>query len=205
MTPRLALFLSLAGCALFGAILFAEIRAPSPDAAAAVALPPSRATAAAPRPSAAPQLDKLVATTLARPLFSATRRPPAAEDKNSGDDDLGNMRLTGIVVAPDHRFAIFAVTGAKPLAVSEGSDVSGWRVDGITQREVSLSGPGGVKTLQPKPDSALVRSSARPPTGPPAPTAANRRVRPPRPPHRRIRPEIARLPGRPPRAMRPRR
>jgi hypothetical protein len=51
----------------------------------------------------------------------------------------------------EHHLAIFAVNGAaKPLRLTEGEDVSGWRIESITPHEVSLSGPGGTKTLQPK-------------------------------------------------------
>jgi hypothetical protein len=66
------------------------------------------------------------------------------------------MRLTGIVTEPDH-VAIFAMNGAKPLRVSEGEAASGWRIESIAPQEVSLSGPGGTKTLEPKPDPNLVQ------------------------------------------------
>ncbi len=45
------------------------------------------------------------------------------------------------------------------MVVTEGETVSGWRVDSITPREVSLSGPGGTKTLQPKIDPNLTPSA----------------------------------------------
>jgi hypothetical protein len=59
------------------------------------------------------------------------------------------------------------------MTVKEGDTVSGWRVDSITPLEVSLSGPGGTKTLQPKIDPNLV-----PPPSPPRPSMA---AAPPRP------------------------
>jgi len=51
--------------------------------------------------------------------------------------------------------------------VTEGEAVSGWRVESITPHEVSLSGPGGTKTLEPKLDANLVQQP------PPQPPAAN--------------------------------
>jgi general secretion pathway protein N len=80
--------------------------------------------------------------------------------------------------------AIFAVNGEKPLRVAEGDAVSGWRIESITPREVSLSGPGGTKTMQPKMDPNLVPPPGQPPTaGPggrlPIPPAAAGGVRPP--------------------------
>jgi len=104
------------------------------------------------------RLDELLAMALARPLFSSTRRPPqSAPSDNVTSADLADMRLTGIVTEPEHHVAIFAVNGAKPLRVTEGEAVSGWRIESITPREVSLSGPGGTKTLEPKLDPNLVQ------------------------------------------------
>lgn len=164
MINRLLLYLALGGCALFAAILLAEIAAPAPRDEVVSAVP-GRATATRPtvRQQAPPQLDKLVATTLTRPLFSATRRPaPTGKDEDAPDDTLANMRLTGIVTEPGKRLAIFDVSGTKPLAVKEGEELSGWRIEAITPSGVSLTGPGGTKTLQPKPSLKLTRSPARP-------------------------------------------
>ena len=99
------------------------------------------------------------------------------------------MRLTGIVTEPEHHVAIFAVNGAKPLRLTEGEAVSGWRIESITPREVSLSGPGGTKTLEPKLDPNLVQQP------PPQPPAANPAARlPAQPP---VANPAARLPAQP--------
>ena len=175
MTDRLVLFLLLAGCLSFGAILYAEVEADdAADAAIARVASPPEAAAAAHRQQS-PKLEELIATALARPLFSSTRRPPQSAAAGAPDGDLADKRLTGIVIAPGERIAIFAVTGDKPLKVSEGGDVNGWRIDSITLREVSLTGPGGTKVLQPKLDPNLA-----PPAGQPA--LANTAGRPPFPP-----------------------
>jgi general secretion pathway protein N len=185
MIDRLVLLLLVGGCLLFGVILIIEL---APAGAQDPVVAPT-AQSDAPNPTTRPQNprpEELVATVLARPLFSSTRRPP--QDAPSGaaaDSDLNDARLTGIVTTPRHRLAIFAVTGDKPLRVAEGDAVSGWRIESITPREVSLSGPSGTKTLQPKLDTNLAPPPGQPPVGQPGgrvptpPTAG--RPRPPMP------------------------
>jgi hypothetical protein len=171
MMGRFAAPMLLGGCALFGGILLLEINAddrssiaPAASVEASDPLPALHPLAIAP---AAPP----IAAILARPLFSPNRRPPQSAVGNSADDaGLGDSRLAGIVIEPGHRFAIFAPEGAKPLTVTEGETVSGWRVDSISPREVSLSGPDGTKTLQPKFDPNLAPPSE--PAPPPMPATA---------------------------------
>ena len=186
MTDRLATYLLIAGCLIFGAVLLLELK---PTAATDTAAPnetskrPDGASTAPRAPGT--RLDELLAVALARPLFSSSRRPPqAAVPDSTTNSDLADMRLTGIVTEPDHHVAIFAVNGAKPLRVTEGEAVSGWRVESITPHEVSLSGPGGTKTLEPKLDPNLVQ--------PPAPT-------PPANPAARVAPQPAPVANVPPR------
>jgi hypothetical protein len=172
MNERAVLALLLVGCAVFGLTIFAELGkfAAAPEDPTGIEQPLRRpAPTAAIAASRAPQLAQLVATTLARPLFSPTRRPPQQQD-GSGNTGIADMRLTGIVTEPGERLAIFAVTGAKPLVVQEGEEVSGWRIEGIAPDAVSLSGPGGTTTLRPKPDASLVRTTPPVPAVP-APAA----------------------------------
>jgi hypothetical protein len=139
-----------------------------------------------------PAIKQLVATTLARPLFSATRRPPESEQGAHPDTPLNDLRLTGILVTPDQQVAIFAKAGEKPLVRSEGEMISDWHIDNIAAQSVSLSGPTGTTTLEPRPDPNLVRaqpSAAKPAMPPPVPAAANQPSVPPpnapvRPVHR---------------------
>jgi len=173
MIDRLVVYLLFAGCLMFGTIVLIELESGDTDDAAiiAVAAPPDVAPAL--RRQQGPRPDELLAITLARPLFSSTRRPPQSAANEAGtDSELADTRLTGILTEPGHRIAIFAVNGAKPLTVTEGETVSGWRIETITPREVSLSGPGGAKTLQPKVDPNLT-----PPVGPSP--AASTNARPP--------------------------
>ena len=121
-----------------------------------------------------PGAEDLIATALASPLFSPTRRAPeTAAASDAADPGLTNVRLTGIVVEPDRRIAIFALAGGKPLALTEGEALQDWRVDSISPERVSVVGSSGTRILEPKPDTNLVRPSlpapkaAQPPSGTP--------------------------------------
>ena len=175
MIDRLVIYL-LAGCLIFGTVVLLELKPSATDTAAPNEIPRRTETPSAVRRQPSTRLEELLAMALARPLFSSTRRPPqSAANDSDASSDLADIRLTGIVTEPYHRVAIFAVKGAKPLRLTEGEAVSGWQVESITPREVSLSGPGGTKTLEPKLDPNLVQ--------PAAPTvAANPAARLPTPP-----------------------
>jgi len=86
---------------------------------------------------------------------AAPEIPSSADDANS---PLRDVRLTGVVIGPDLRVAIFAVTGANPLVLSEGETLKGWRLDSISPEKALLSGPAGTIKLEPRPDANLVRS-----------------------------------------------
>ena len=159
MIDRVAV-LFLAGGALFGAVLLGELDSGDPGGQpVATPAPAPEQTRPAQRVQS-PRVDDLVATTLSRPLFSATRRPTerAAPDRPA-DPELTNVRLTGIVIERDRHTAIFAVQGAKPLVRSEGETVNDWHLDAIAPREVTVTGPAGTTTLEPKADPNLVRTA----------------------------------------------
>jgi hypothetical protein len=181
MINRLVLLPLIAGCLVFGGIVFMEL-APAGDPATTEVAKRLDAAPAIQRQQN-PKLDQLLAAILARPLFSSTRRPPEVAPAAAAGSDLADARLTGIVTEPGHRIAIFAVNGAKPLKLAVGEAVSGWRIESILPGEVSLSGPAGTKTtLQPKFDPSLVPPPRQPPPGntggrfpiPAAPTAGTR-------------------------------
>ena len=177
MIDRLVIYLLLAGCVIFGATVLLEFKSTATDTAAPSGVTRRVDTPSAVRRQPSTRLDDLLAQALARPLFSSTRRPPqAAANDSVTSSDLADTRLTGIVTEPGHHVAIFAVNGAKPLRLTEGEAVSGWRIESITPREVSLSGPGGTKTLEPKLDPSLAQ-----PTPGPTP-AVNPAARLPAPP-----------------------
>ena len=180
MIDRLVLLILGAGCLLFGAIVFVELApAGEEDVVISEAAPRSDVASPVNRPPQMQRPEELVTVALARPLFSSTRRPP--QDAPSGaatDNDLADVRLTGIITTPARHLAIFARNGEKPLRVAEGEAVSGWRVENITPREVSVSGPSGTKTLQPKVDPNLAAPAPPAPAGrvptPPAAAGAPR-------------------------------
>src|SRR5882724_9794992 len=71
-----------------------------------------------------------LSTIVARPLFSPSRRPLEKEAPVS--EDFNGKRLSGIIIAPEQRIAIFAVDGGKPLALGEGETVGAWQIETIT-------------------------------------------------------------------------
>jgi hypothetical protein len=162
MISRAALILA-AGCVALGALVAAEItHSDIGDRAAGISPPRTAETAAAAQEHpVAPE--RLLAVSLSRPLFDPRRRPPqAGKDAGAAEAQLAGARLTGILTAPDNRLAIFAVTGGKPVALSEGQSVDGWRIETITPHDISLVGPGGLKTLTPKRDPKLAGTSTAP-------------------------------------------
>jgi hypothetical protein len=177
MIDRVAV-LFLAGSALLGAVLLGELNAEDPGVQTAATPAPAPAPAYPALRLQSPRMDELTATTLSRPLFSATRRPSErAGPDRPADPELANVRLTGIVIERDRHTAIFAVQGAKPLVRSEGETVNDWHLDSIAPREVTVTGPAGTTTLEPKADPTLVRPA---PAAQPAPAASA--VRPGVPP-----------------------
>jgi hypothetical protein len=128
------------------------------DVAAAPAPPPAAATPATPPPAgddAEDALGELVQTVLARPLFSPGRRPAppmaaAASDAPAaaaGQEDL--PRLSGVIVAPGGRRAIFAPAEGHPLVVPEGASIGRFVVHSIAPGQVTLSDTERQHVLRP--------------------------------------------------------
>lgn len=201
------LVLSLAGSTLFGALLLLEWDSGQPSTESPVVIASPRPAETTPRRIQNPQVDELVATTLSRPLFSSTRRPRDRAIASQAGDPEFQLRLSGIVIEPDRRIAIFAKTGAKPLVRSEGETLDEWRLDSITPREVTLTGPTGSTTLEPKTDPNITRPAPpqlqpQPQPQPPAQAQAGRpAVNLPRPPVVAGRPGVPAPVAIPPRAV----
>jgi len=113
-----------------------------------------------------------------QPHGGMQRSPEATSSVH--DDDLRppEVRLSGIVIEPDRRIAMFAVNGAKSVVLSEGEPLKDWRVESISPQGVLLNGPAGTMTLKPKPDANLVRPAAVV-TSQPQPEAPSRFLHPP--------------------------
>lgn len=134
---RLPAFI-LVGCVVCAGLIPIEFGSvsshrPLPEAR----LPPAEAE------PAAPEIRKLAEET-----------PSSAND---ADSPLRDVRLTGVVIGPDLRMAIFAVTGTNSRVLSEGETLKGWRLESISPKAVMLSGPAGNIVLKPQPDANLVR------------------------------------------------
>jgi hypothetical protein len=140
--------LILVGCVVCAGLILIEFgsigsRSPSPGAG----LPSTEIE------PAAPEIRKL-ADPLSRPT---QRRPETASSANDADSLLREVRLSGVVIGPDLRIAIFAVTGANSRVLSVGGALKGWRLESISPEGVVLGGPPGNIVLKPQPDAKLVR------------------------------------------------
>jgi hypothetical protein len=187
----------------------------APDSATAVAIAP--AVVAAPPPGRAVNIAKpgeWAAISLARPLFSLTRQPDAEKAKDVGtspDQPTNDLpRLSGIQLVGTSKHAIFQPTGdVPPLVVAEGETLkdSTWKVETIGLTSVTLSGPGGQTTVEPKFDENAVAPTPQLP--PPRPRPPQRGVVPPAPPGLRPNPGTNTvlpqppIPGQPATSLRP--
>jgi hypothetical protein len=134
--------LCLAGCVVCAGLILSN-DSPSFEAR----LPPAKTE------PAAPEIRKL-----ADPLFSPIQpHPEVPSSAGDAKSPLRDVRLTGVVIGPDLRIAIFAVSGTNSLVLSEGETLKDWRLDRISPGKVLLSGPAGIIKLEPKLDANLVR------------------------------------------------
>ncbi len=139
--------LSVIACGL-AVILAWEVGAFAP-AAGPIASPRRAAAVAAPEAVVPDHTNEWVASILARPLFSPDRRPPADGSVVAGAELASLPRLSGVLVGPFGRSAIFAPDGGKPLIVVEGGRVAAWTVQAIRANAVEVVGPDGKRMLQP--------------------------------------------------------
>jgi hypothetical protein len=168
-TPRLFILIAVALVALIAIELFM----PSGNDTDAVPMPAAQTPA-----NGAPAADTqnpadFAATILARPLFRADRHPYETNDQDISTAPVDLPRLAGILMSSDLKRAIFAPDGSdKPIVVSEGENVGGWRVQEIAADSVTMVGPDGTRRLRPK--FAANASPATPPdaAAPPQPLPA---------------------------------
>ncbi len=155
MSGRL-LGLLFVACAALTALIFVELWFDDPGLDAGPKPAPAIDKLVEPVPSL-PRRENLTTSILAAPLFSPDRRPAGKAQTTASAPDLTDLRLAGIVIRPGLSLAIFAVAGAKSVVRLEGEALQGWRIDNISPTEISLTGPGGTRNLEPKPDRNLVR------------------------------------------------
>lgn len=126
--------------------------------------PPARPAASGP----SDDLDAQVASVLERPLFSRTRRPTIAVDGRVAVKDPGLPRLSGLVMLPGFRRAIFQAPGpGKPVVtvVGEAGRIDDWTVASIEGDGVTLT--RGDESMRLAPAFAPVGNAPPPP--PPRP------------------------------------
>ncbi len=160
--PVLLLCLALA----LGGVLYVEARSgpPGTDASepgAARVAELVRPARRAPADNAGP----LVATILARPLFSPTRRP-AATSAGPVKAAAEMPRLAGVLVSDAGSGAIFARPGEKATVVHAGDRIGPYQVTSISAGEVTLLGPAGPITMHPVFANAAESPAAAPASAP---------------------------------------
>ena len=128
MTDDLAIYLFVAGCAVFGIATSSELEAGSYELA--------------------------VVGSSTQHLNTPQVCQHAAEAEEPIATEFGSTRLTGILTVPGRRIAIFTVPGVGSLELTEGQILSGWKIENITPSGVLLKGPGGKRLLQPERDAA---------------------------------------------------
>ncbi|MGK9235958.1 hypothetical protein KXS07_29590, partial [Inquilinus limosus] len=103
----------------------------------------------------APELSALT-ETVARPLFSPTRRgpqppPPPAEAPPPPPPAAApppSVTLQGVILAGDSTVALLRRDDTGEIVTARtGDDLSGWRIDRIEAGSVTLSGPDGAVQL----------------------------------------------------------
>jgi hypothetical protein len=141
----IAASLLLAGC------IGAELLWLRPGQVAVAPLRPAMLRLAPDQPvQAVMHVDEWMGTVLARPLFSADRRPPAGPSAQAGSTGTTLPRLSGVVIGAFGRTALFAAEdGGKPAAVKEGGVIGLFTVRKIAAEGVLVSGPDGQRSLRP--------------------------------------------------------
>ncbi len=108
---------------------------------------------------------------LARPLFSISRRPPKVAAGRSAALD-GMPRLSGIMIAPGIRKAIFAPEGGgKPVVLGEGASLADTAIRTIAPGEVILASGQVLRPMYDK--NRVPGQSVYTPAGLPAPAFNN--------------------------------
>jgi hypothetical protein len=139
-------------------VLEAESNSIRPLPAADAAARPQFRVSSKPMPTSAGPTESRkddVASILARPIFSPSRRPeatpietpPAAAAPSAPVAPL--PRLTGVVTTPRDRLALFAAAEGKVTELVEGESIGGYVIRTISPNEVILSGPDGERALRP--------------------------------------------------------
>ncbi len=82
---------------------------------------------------------------LSRPIFDPTRRPPSASLSTA---PLQIPRLSGIIVTPTEKIAVFSPAAGAPIIVNQNSQFGAFTVLAIADDSVTMKGPSGVIVLR---------------------------------------------------------
>jgi hypothetical protein len=126
-----------------------EMREGTLDQASPSAAPTNQQAKRLPVSSEVPgnQAAQHMAIILTRPLFGPSRRPDAVA---ANDAAAGLGRLTGVMVSPTGKSAIFAgPVGGKSVVVVEGARIGEYVVGSIDVGAVTIMGPEGQRVLHP--------------------------------------------------------
>jgi hypothetical protein len=150
--------------AVLAGIITLEVREGAPDQVPVPAQSLKQKAPSPPVPASRSTLmdqdQQYLATILARPLFSPTRRPPNVASR----PDHGLGRLSGVIVSPAGNSAIFVGPGGgKPLVLREGARIGQYVLRSIEIGTVRANGPSGELVLHP------VFDPNRKPVTPPSP------------------------------------
>jgi hypothetical protein len=118
----------------------------------------------APEPGAfEPPPRHVFAEIVARPLFSASRRPFVGENENAGEQPAGEnvaIELVGTLLTERGAAALLQPQGQNARWLHAGDTVAGWEVKAIQREQVNLHLDGEDKTLVLRADLA---QPAKPP------------------------------------------
>jgi hypothetical protein len=117
-----------------------------PHGTPSAARPAASAVADAPTLPTLPPFSAFAAIS-ERPLFSPSRRAPAAEARGTSALE-GRYRLLGLVITGNTRRALIGeVAGGRRFDVGEGEAIDGWSVKRIARDAVVFDSPAGEATL----------------------------------------------------------
>jgi hypothetical protein len=132
--------LFLGACAILAGIVAIEWMPASGRPAAVPAPRPVHAQTVAANTDDSRDTDDWADTVLERPLFTIGRKPPKPPAPGHQAGGAGLPRLSGIMITPFGRRAIFMPEGSKPMVLAEGAAVGDRTISRIATDKVYLSG-----------------------------------------------------------------